>query len=526
MVHLRRFILASATFAGLLLSGCATVVSAPDPLQSPPTAGQSVVVLSITGNTTQVAAPDRITVLRRNPADPAARESHVLRQVAPGMARDTSMFVGTLPTGEYDFASLDFAPTQQFLNINEVGRKRIGSFAVVGGKNVDLGRLLITPLNSTVLVGRSGRVLSNLELVRRFAPDYLRFFDGQDLALGWQGPRTPTDRVEEYALAITAGADQPYEMADGSVVMGSRLGTALVRSPEGKWSTVRSEGLEALLCVRPGDTADTHLVAVGEFGTLLRAAKGSNKFSKVDPGNLPPGNLIFISGNSQSGWVLLHQKGSELQFLRSPTLEAGQWTPLRRVALERSLWSGAEQMWPWSRPEGFAYATGDQGVHFYDQNTAQWRSAEGPKGQRIIAVAPDAPDHLGLITSPGGGFAGIFANQFVSRDSGANWQEVKTEFKIKVGPPRRARNGDLLTMGGVFSQPELHASSDDGKTWAKRSDFQLDQTLHILPSGLMMAMSRGNVGLFSVRVSADQGKTWKVEYSNFDRQAFEAQQRR
>jgi hypothetical protein len=523
----RRLAGAFLAFSVAWLSACSTIEVASDPLKKPPTADQSVVVVSLTGNTSQVGVADTITVTRRNPADPkAARESFVLNQVAAGMARDTALYVGTLPVGEYTFNSLGFSATRQYLLVTDAMRARIGAFAVAGGKAADLGRLVMTPVNTGLLIGRSQRATSNLELVQRFAPEYLKFFDRPDVALGWQGPRSANDAVEAYAMATPVGADSPFELADGSVVMGARLGAALVRSPEGKWRAIRSEGLEALLCVRPGDTPENHLVAVGEFGTLLRAAQGSEKFVKVDPGNLPPGNLLFVAGNARTGWLVVHQAGREIQFLRSPTLEAGQWAPVRRFTLQSSVWSGSEQLWLWTNRAGLGYAAGDSGLHFLDMSTGVWRDRPAPSGHRIIGVAPDQREHIGILTSPGGGFAGVFAGQYFTKDAGLRWQEVKTEFKVKVGPPRRLKNGELLIAGGVFSSPELHASADEGKTWQKRSDFKLDQHLTVLPSGLLLAASRGTFGLFDIAVSKDDGKTWRVEYSNFDRQAYEARQQR
>jgi hypothetical protein len=509
----------------LLLGGCATVTTAPDPLQTPPQPDQSVVVVSLTGNTSQVGAASSISVRRFDPARPDARETHVLRQVAPGMARDTALYIGTLPVGEYEIQTFDYSATQQFLMLPEGARKRIGRFSVTGGKPVDLGRLVATSLNASVLVGRSARQADNLQLVRRFAQPYQRFFERPDVALGWNTGRSENDRVEEYALALPVGADSPAELPDGRVVMGARLGTAWVRQVDGQWKAVRAEGLEALLCVRGGDADERDLVAVGEFGTLVRAAKGGARFERVDPGNLPPGNLLFVAGNGAQGWFVVHQVGGQLKILRSPRFEAGDWTVVRELALGTSFWSGNEQFWVWSTAEGFAYATGDGGLHRYDLAKGTWTAgAPAPKQHRIIGIAEDGGGHVGLLTSPGGGFAGAFAGQFFSADGGRSWRELNTEFKVKVTPPRRAGSGELITMGGVFSSPEMHVSADGGGTWAKRSDFSLDQQLHIMPGGLMLAASRGSFGLFSVRVSKDHGKTWVTEFSNFNRRAWEAQQ--
>jgi hypothetical protein len=66
-------------------------------------------------------------------------------------------------------------------------------------------------------------------------------------------------------------------MADGSVAVASRLGTVLMRSQQGRWRALRAPGLESVLCVLPVDLPDAELVAVGEFGTLLRKARGSDQ---------------------------------------------------------------------------------------------------------------------------------------------------------------------------------------------------------------------------------------------------------
>jgi photosystem II stability/assembly factor-like uncharacterized protein len=132
---------------------------------------------------------------------------------------------------------------------------------------------------------------------------------------------------------------------------------------------------------------------------------------------------------------------------------------------------------------------------------------------------------IGILTSPGGGFGGIFSGLYLTRDEGRSWQEVKTEFSVKIAAPRETAKGTLLLPGGVFSNPELHASRDGGKTWQKASDFSLDRTLHAMPSGAMLAVDLGQSGLFAVRHSGDEGATWSNEYSNFDRAAYEADQR-
>jgi hypothetical protein len=513
--------------AAALLAACATTSFAPDPTRVAPKGGDSVVVLSVTGNTAQVGAADSITLLRIDTTNPnAVAERHVLSQVAPGLARDTALFVGTLPAGVYRLTRMGHSATQQFLVISEAMGERIGRFEVVAGQGVDLGRLVVTPANTSILVGRSARARSNLEMLRQAAPPYMSFFPDGKAARGWQTERHERDRVEEYALAMPVGADNPTPMPDGSVVMGSRMGSALVRNPEGRWRALRSDGLEAILSVKPADLPDTLLVAVGEFRTLLRLPQGGERFVAVDPGNLPQGNLLFVAGNAKDGWVVASQNGRTVTLYRSAQFEKGDWKPLRNEDVGVSFWSGANQFWIWETPKGLAYAVSEGRIHFLDLASGSWTDRRAPNNARLIGLVQDAPGHLGALTSPGGGFGGVFASLYTSADDGATWKEIKGEFNVKVSPPRRLPNGELLLPGGVFSKPELHASADGGATWTRRGELALDQRLVVLPSGQMLAVSGGRLGLFSVRHSADSGATWRTEYSNFDRQLFEAQQKR
>ncbi len=220
---------------------------------------------------------------------------------------------------------------------------------------------------------------------------------------------------------------------------------------------------------------------------------------------------------------MAHQAGKELQFFQSRQLANGQWTSVRKETLVNSVWSGTpDQFWGWNYRSGFGYATTHGGIHYFDFNQNKWFDRRIPKDHTLIGIAPDQREHLGILTSPGGGLAGVFAGQYYSRDGGINWIELKTEFNIKVSPPRRAKTGELLTMGGVFSKPELHFSTDEGKTWQRRAEIALDRHITVLPSGLLLSVDRGLHGFFDISTSSDAGKTWSMEYGNFDRAAYEA----
>ena len=505
----------------LVLAGCANVTTAPDPLKDPPKAGESVVAATVTDNTSRAGAFSTMSV-QRMVAGETRHETFVLRRVE-NLSRDTALFIAVLPAGEYEFSS--FSTQNQILTLNPGARELIGRFTARDGKPVDLGRLITTPVNTQVLVGRSARVSSNVELMRRFAPQQARLFEGEVLP-GWNGPRTPYDRVEEYALSRPVGADSPIEAGDGRIVAASRIGSVLVRSPQGRWGVLRSEGLESILYAVPVNLPNALILAAGEFNTLLRQPPGVPRLVPIDTGDLPPGNLLYVGGSDALGWYVAHQRGTEITIFRSAKLEAGQWQAIRKESSEASIWSGPNRFWIWSTQHGLGYALSEGVIRFLDFDNGAWREHKAPNNHRLNGVAVNPDNTLGILTSPGGGFGGIFAGLYLSKDEGETWQEVPTDFKVKMVPPQRNRLGTMFLAGGVFSNPELQASSDEGKTWHKVSDFKLDRHLVVLPSGAMLAVDSGRFGLFSIQISGDQGLTWRTEYTNFDRAAYDARQKK
>lgn len=522
----RSVLLAAGAALMLALAGCQTVNTAPPPARAEPQATQGVAVVSITGNTARVAQFDSITVRRLqsvNPHPGAPREMHILQQVAPGLARDTALFIGVLPPGEYVFERLSSG--QQFIGLGENSQKAIGSFTIVAQQTSDLGRLVVTPLNTRVIVGRSEMVQSNAQFIRRFSPENAKPFAGVVNA-GWNRARSKDDLVEAYALTRPTGADALTELPDGEAAAASRVGTILLRNKDGRWRAARTGSLESLLWLKPVELPDAKLIAVGEFNTIVRLDH-QGKVSRIDAGDLPPGNLVFVDGETRAGWFIALQSGRKLTLFRSPTLDGGKWTVVREEDVGMSFWSGANQFWAWSTKSGFAYAVSAGDLRYFDYATQAWTERKAPNNSRLVSVAPSANGALGILTSPGGGFAGVFATMYLSRDNGATWSEIKSPFNVKVAPPRLTGDGKVLVTGGVFSKPELHASGDNGLTWQLvTADIRLQETLVLLPTTGMFAVDAGQqFGLASIRRSGDGGATWRTEYSNFDRAVYDAQQK-
>ncbi len=503
-----------------LLSGCTTIVG--DPLTTPAAANQSPVVVSITSNTGQIRGFDQIQLGRIATPD-APGGTFLLTRLAPGMARDTSLFAGNLPAGDYEFEQFIDNHTRKSLWIRDRQRARLGRLTVQAGVPVDLGRLIITPLNEKVLFGRSQRVADNRDLLRRFSPDHLRLF-GSAARDGWNSPRPDDDRVEEYALAHPVGADCISELDDGRVAAASRMGTVLLRSKSGRWSALRSPGIESLLCVTPVQLPDADLLAVGEFGALLRHAPGTGQLVQLDTGDLPPGNLVRIAGNARAGWYVAHQDKDTVTIFHSARLERGTWTPVARESVAWSAWSGANAFWMWPTANGFAYATSGGPLRFFDYGTRQWTERDLPGRRRLTELRVGSGAQLSVLTSPGGGFGGVFGSNEVSNDEGRTWTTIDGPHKVKIAPLVQLPDGTMLLYGGALGKAELQASTDGGKTWHRHADYVHGHLMHVMKSGQLFDADQGQFGFFGLRMSADGGRTWEPEYTTFDRAFHQAQQ--
>lgn len=512
------------------LAGCATTTTASDPLKTPPAAHESVVAVSITANTGQVRGFDQIKVRKLPQPDiaggsPSAgappAEYFVLDRKAPGMARDTSLYIGVLPAGEYEFSELRDNRQLKSLALGKKGPSGLDNFAVTAGRPVDLGRLIITPLNEWVLSGRSAKAASNKALIERFAPAYAPLFSGE-IGMGWPGERPAGDRVEEYAMQRPVGADCVTELQGGDVAMASRLGSVLIRSSSGRWRVLRGPGIESLLCVTAVQLPDADLIAVGEFGSLLRHAPGGEELTPIAPGNLPAGSVLRIVGSASAGWYIALQRDGDVSLFHSPRLDDGNWTLVRTERVGFDWWHGVNQFWMESTQGGFFYSVSAGPLRVFDFASGQWSERGLPAGRRLLDLRSNPNGSLSALTGPGGGFAGITASQHMSTDQGRSWEPVDGPFAVKIAPISQAMDGTLYSYGGAMGKAELQKSTDQGKTWKLMGEYFHGRILHPLKSGGLLDVDRGLFGTVWFQYSSNGGESWVTEYSNYDRRAAEA----
>lgn len=495
------------------VAGCATPTTAVKGIASgEAAANEATLVFSVTSNSARVQQFSGLEVTRPA-ADGLPAHTYVVPPVAREVTRDTALFSGHLPAGEYKVTRLLFG--QAFVTLSPGGREMLGAFKVAPGGTVDLGRLVMTGQGNQIALGRSRLVQGNAELVRQMVPQLRAAFDKPSSG-GWVQPPSEEDRVEAGSRLRPVGADGITELRNGEVAAASRLGTVLMRSTSGQWAAARTGRLESLLWLTPDDTESSRLIAVGELNSIFRMRR-DGQFDALDAGNLPPGNLLFVAGNDQVGWFVAHQRESKVTLYKSPAIDRGQWAPLREIDIAFSFWNGANAFWAWPTAAGFAYATSAGDIHGYGFASAQWSRHQAPGGDRIININRGHDGSLGLLTSPGGGFGGAFAGSHLSRDGGARWQEIKQPFTVKVTPPLMTGPRTLLVAGGVFSSPELQGSDDLGATWQRFSvAVGINDALVWTPTRGVFAVDSGrnSFGLATIRHSSDQGRNWKLEYTN------------
>lgn len=513
----------SMLLAGLLLTGCVSVHTAKDPLKSAAKPDEGVVLLSVTVNTGEVAAFQSISLTRDQ--DPPAKKSGVERSYAlnnllPGLSRDTSLFIGTLPAGDYQFKTLN--ALGKFLNVSDRQRAMLGSFKVEPGKVTDLGRIVLTAVNFGVVVGRSVMVPVNRPLVEEASPPHVQLY-GRPAGGGWNTPRSAEDFAEGYAAAYPQGAGGFSELANGEVVGGTRMGALIARNKDGRWRILGRTGKpEAVLSTVPYETGGNLALGVGELGTLV-VVDDKGQTTPLARGNLPFGNYIFVDhAPDYSTWFVGVQRGTGAQLYRSARIDGGDWSLVREDTVEADFWSGARPAWFWRQGNGLGYASAaGKLVSCYDYAAGKWTSSPPPEGRKLIGVAGGLGPAMGVLTGTNAGFAGAFAKTHISKDCGANWIEVKSPYTVKMMPPLVLPSGKILEGGGAFGDKGMYASTDEGRTWQKvTSDVTVfNERLWAMPTAGLIAVSLGQFGFEAVEHSADEGKTWKRELTSLNRRA-------
>jgi hypothetical protein len=290
---------------------------------------------------------------------------------------------------------------------------------------------------------------------------------------------------------------------------------------DGQWTTLTAPRPWPLLSAAEGSSPGEY-VALTEWNRfVVFAADGSGK--EVPMRGPPPGRALFITHSPQGDWYLAQEVPGTLKLYRAAAIDAERWEEVGAVQVTQSVWSGNRGAWALETPEGVLLVQGSTGLlkHFrYATRTWDSHNLTGNRDIQSVDLMPDGT--VSVLSIAAGGFAGIFSGAFVTRDYGANWQELNTGYKVKVTPLVVAGDGRLLQAGGVFGDSGIKVSNDSGKTWT--------QLTEALPVETRLFQSRQN-GLFAIRRiaevhdvllrSPDGGANWVYEWSSIGRAGVE-----
>lgn len=450
------------------------------------------------------------------------------------VSRSTLIYSGKLPAGEYRIVELNsFMPsanpmltgTTKFISLAD---DSMGTFKVVEDTTIDLGRMLLTHANDAYIFSRSENYASNKNLINKFGDKYLQAIYRDKVLTGWTQPIAEIEKKfgNENKL-LPFGMQCFKETQENRVVAASKIGSVFsfsliddIKDRKEKAKILHSQEGLAFDCVTIKENSSFDFLAYGEMNNFYKHQKGSDVLSPVDTGNLPIGIIAYVVGNDQQGWYLAHIVGTDLTIYRSERLEKGDWKPVLTKKIFNA-WLGLNGFWMWEDERGFDYADMYGNINRYDYATKAWSQNKVPDNANITQLFVNPDQSFSLITSKGG-FAGIFAKQFNSKDHGATWQKIDSPFKVNIWPAQFSKQGDIYIASGPFSRGELAVKEHGTQAWQKREIIP-QSYVTVLDSGALL-----NTYFLSsyavVKFSEDKGKTWKGIYSTYNKKLKELEE--
>lgn len=497
------------------LAGCATVYEAADPVRQPETTRVTgTVVVSLSANTLETRAFDRITLTRLDASGERARlveHREALRNVLPGTAGATTLFVGAVAPGDYQLRQLSSANAS--LTLPETV---LGSFSVHADGLTDLGRLVLTSVNDQAMLGRSASVTGNETFVARHSPDHAALYERPDRA-AWHAPDPEQDAAEAYARHHPLGMTAFRRLDDGQWIGGAHMGTLLVRARDGQWrSAVMTDEMESVTAVVP-DMRDGSLAIAGtDLGSLLRL-RDNGVLQRVARGNLPRGRLALLDRSADRRiWVAGVHTGGLITFFASPRIDRGQWTPFGVLETPGAgLGRPATRIWAWPFDGGFGFAaSSDPTLSCFYYASGSWRTGKAPGELSPFSMLTAESGAVGvLVRTPAEGTSppASVDRAHITDDCGQTWQAVTTPEGATASAPLPMTDGNVLRVGRDAGGDALFVSADAGQTWQRRSlDAPvLRERMWLLGSTLVAVTERQ--GVEELRSSRDGGARWTVE---------------
>lgn len=476
-----------------------------------------LVVVSTTINTGEIPQINSMTIKSTNAEN---FDKHLLVNTINDASQKTSLFFGALPPGQYKITKISAKTPagQKYLALDD--SPFLGSFIVHAGKISDLGRLILTSVNNRVALGRSELLQNNDALMERFFSDK-QILKSEKLSQAWFRTRHKNDIVERFALTHPHGFSSLSELEDGQMIAGTNFGITLIRSREGRWSALaRNKNLNQITVTAPYEHNGSIAVVADEFADLYEITSKGN-IKPINKGNLPDGNIDFISSNNDfSLWFIAVERNGFVELYKSKTLANGIWKFQKRVEVNYDQFDGVVPKFYWRSPNGIGFATKSSSiVSCYDYSSNRWTESSTPEQRPVRSISTtSANNYIGLLTSSSGRLGGLWAQTHISKDCGKSWVEIDSPYSSKSHAPFVVEENFILEAGGLISDEGIYASKDNGKTWYKASnDEVLLNTLLLTKQHGLFSISNKTYSFEVIRSSKDYGATWQLELSTYDK---------
>jgi hypothetical protein len=423
---------------------------------------------------------------------------------------DISLFAKSIPEGRYKLLQLGF--TSKYLDFSV--KSPFSDIVIKANQTVDLGMLIVSAMSYNVIPGRSSKFLSNADLINQFAPNQELLKNAE--SGGWEDFSNKEKLAEVVALSQPQGITGITETPKGEIIAGTRMGTIIIRDLQKKWrifSNTDNYSRIQLTAISPANQGNT-IIAINEFGDAYHIEEKNS--SRISLGNLPKGKPFFLSAAQDgSRWYAGIINKDQNELFTANKLD-GNWEKIFSDKKYAYAYSGA-QVWAAKLPNGLFYASAaTPEIRCLDYSTGKWITSKAPKGNVILDIKVNSKTgSIGILTGPGGGFAGVFATAYFVKSCGNNWQEIKSPYTVHVGAPIIMNDGSIADIGGVFKDSGMYVSQDEGKTWNKATDriIHVDKLYQTENHGLFVVSNASN-GIETVSNSQDNGKTWSTELSS------------
>lgn len=499
------------TITALILAACSSVIERPGADAPLPTGTDGTVVVAVTANTGEIPRFDTLVFAPISSDGPR----YQLIQATVDAGRDTALFVGTLPAGQYRIQQLIYHYDHGVKTLEpRTSETYPGVVDIAAGHSNDLGRIVVTAVGEHVWIGRSRRDSDCTALLHRLLPKNADAL----VALrrpGWRDPQPAGDGAEQHALSHPVGVQSMVELTDGSVVAASRVGTLLLRDRNGRWTRLDTGRLETLRWISRNPESEHQIVVAGELDTLLASGR-DGRLRVVDTDALPAGDLVFVTPMPDLSWVVVLENRDHYFFYRTEGLDRPIWIKIGEQVRLVDAWNEHGRIWAWRTEQGFAYASSAGDLHDYEAAGGTWRATQLPDGGIITAVSTGFGGFVSVVSAASTELADLFSTVWVSTDFGHGWNRIATPFHLRPSPLERLPDGQLLAYGGSYGHYSVQASADGGQRWTLRSDeLQPEDRLRATPTAGVFRISSPLSAVTDI-LHSTEGAQWTPEWSSQD----------